>query len=145
MTAYAVVQAGVVTNKIEVETSEVPNLPAGPEYVDISAVAPQPNTGWTYVDPDFFPPTVDPVTRYVLTQPEWIGLFTDAEWNWVKKERVKETAAGYAMDRMMDRIDKLGEVDVSAPEMDPFYDYLVNNGLPGGQTRIDELRAGVTE
>ena len=82
-------------------------------------------------------------TRYVLTGPEWVTTFTDDEWAWLKVQRALTTSSGKQLDKFMDAIRWTNSIDVSSSTVDPFYDWLLTNGIPGGQTRVDELRAGV--
>ena len=81
--------------------------------------------------------------RYLLTGPEWVLTFTDAEWAWLKVQRNSGTAAGDQLDRFMDSIRWTDSINVASSSVDPFYDWLLTNGIPGGQGRIDELRSGI--
>lgn len=101
--------------------------------------------GATWTGPDGQPQPVEPTTPgdFILSGPEWVDRFTDDEWAWIKAQRNQDPAtnASKALDKMMDAIRRTNSVDVSSPNMDPFYDWLLNNGIPGGQARIDQLRA----
>jgi hypothetical protein len=106
--------------------------------------------GWTRVgavwtgpngEPQPVPPVPVPRYRTLLTGPEWVEAFNDTEWAWLKTQRAMVTR----LDQMMDAIRWTDSVNVASPNMDEFYNWLLNNGLPGGQTRIDELRAGILE
>jgi hypothetical protein len=116
--------------------------------------------GFTYYDVDAFPEvgrgwstpdsgtTWNPKTKpdnYILTGSQWVMRFTDDEWDWIKTQRkvTPATAASKELDKMLDAIQFTNSVDVNSANMDPFYNWLLNNGIPGGQTRIDELREPV--
>jgi hypothetical protein len=73
----------------------------------------------------------------------WVMRFTDAEWDWLAAQRKLTTNAGKQLNKMMDAIRWLNAVDVSASSMDPFYNWMLAQGIPGGATRIAELRAPV--
>ncbi len=88
-----------------------------------------------YEDPN------DNTTRYILDGWEWVGTFTETEWAWLKTQRQTSDQ----LDQLMDAIRWTNSVDVSSASMDGFYNWLLANNIPGGQTRIDELRAGITE
>ena len=143
--AYVPGGTGTVESIIIADQSWVDQQPNTSWYVDVTAVSPRPNPGWTYDGVNFTEPAYVPTTRYILTGPEWVEAFTDVEWQWLKTRRNDGTAAGDRLDQMMDAIRWTNSVDVSATEMDEFYTWLLNQGLPGGQTRIDELRSGITE
>lgn len=86
-------------------------------------------------------PVVD--LDYVLTGAEWVLRFTDNEWDWLNTQRKLTTAAGKQLNKLLDAIRWTNSVDVSAPSMDVFYNWALAQGIPGGQSRIDELRAPV--
>jgi hypothetical protein len=78
---------------------------------------------------------------YVLTGAEWVGRFTDVEWSWLKAQRQMLTPAGKKLDRLMDAIQWTDSINVQpGSASDAFYGWLTNN-IPGGQGRVDELRA----
>lgn len=115
-------------------------------YVDVTGMDPCPGPGWTYDGQDFTPPAPSaPTYRTVLRGPEWVEAFTDVEWKWLKARRNDGTAAGDRLDQMMDAVRWTNSVDVAASTMDEFYTWLLNEGIPGGQTRVDELREGILE
>jgi len=101
--------------------------------------------GTTWVGPNGEEPSPPPPTKesYLLDGYEWVARFTDNEWAWLKQQRnvAPATNASKKLDRLMDAIRWTNSVDVSSSSMDPFYQWLLDNGIPGGQTRIDELRA----
>jgi hypothetical protein len=112
------------------------------------------SAGWNYDGANFTDangdgPTPEPPPkikyRTLLTGPEWVSTFTDAEWQFIKTHRSDGTPAGDNLDRMMDAIRWTNSIDVASPNIDEFYTWLLNNGLPGGQARIDELRQGILE
>lgn len=153
MSSYGLNELGTIVEAIKADAAFIATLPNAADWVELPYGV---GVGWTYDGSDFTgpngesPPT-DPSTlpqyRYLLTGPEWVSTFTDAEWAWIKEERRVDpsTNASKALDKMMDAIRWTNSVDVSSSTMDPFYTWLLNNGIPGGQTRIDELRAGITE
>ena len=103
---------------------------------------PEVSVGWLYDGSTFTaPPPPTPTPDYVLSGPEWVTRFTDDEWAWLKAQRAADTNAGRQLDKFMDAIRWTDSIDVSSPNVDPFYTWLLNNGIPGGQARIDELRA----
>ena len=103
-------------------------------------------TGSAWLGTEGQSPPIEPVSyRTLLLGPEWVATFTDDEWAWLKTQRVLTTAAGKGLDKMMDAIRWTNSVDVASENMDVFYNWLLNNSIPGGQTRIDELREGLPE
>ena len=103
---------------------------------------------WLYDGTDFTDvygnsPPVEPAPvmtyRTLLSGAEWVETFTEQEWAWLKVQR----ATVDRLDQMMDAIRWLGAVDVGSGNLNEFYDWMVANGLPGGQARADELRQGV--
>lgn len=106
-------------------------------------------TGWQWVDPDWvhpdgrdLPTEPLPEDTYLLTGSQWVERFTEVEWKWLKTRRNDGTAAGDRLDQMMDAIRWTNSINVAPGQpIDEFYEWLLNQGLPGGQTRIDELRA----
>jgi len=103
--------------------------------------------GTTWLSPEGQSPPDEPSTTeppsYLMDGYEWVARFTDDEWAWLKQQRnvTPATNASKKLDRLMDAIRWTNSVDVSSSNMDPFYQWLLDNGIPGGQTRIDELRA----
>jgi hypothetical protein len=144
---YAHVEAGTVDRIILADASFIATLPDAGEWVRSPyGVA----VGWTYAggvftgpqgQPPPLPPEQQPV--YLMSGAEWVMRFTDAEWSWLRVQRAGATAAAKQLDKMMDAIRWLGAVDVSSPSLDDFYGWMLTNGIPGGQARIDELRAPV--
>lgn len=104
--------------------------------------------GWEYLEglwtgPDGQPPPQPqvPPGNYILSGWEWVERFTDAEWQWLKTRRNDGTSAGDQLDRLLDAIRWTNSIDVLSVNIDPFYAWLLAQGIPGGQSRIDELRA----
>lgn len=96
-----------------------------------------PDNGVTWVEPttEFKPP----VPEFTMTGDKWIKTFSSTEWQWLKTQRQTNTE----LDQLLDSIQAMPSITVKVGgPLDDFYDWLLNNGLPGGQTRIDELRAG---
>jgi len=92
------------------------------------------------------PPPPGPTYRKLLMGAEWIELFTPAEWKWLKARRDDGTTAGDRLDQMLDSIRWLDAVNVEVGgSIDEFYNWLLNQGIPGGQVRIDELREGIID
>lgn len=93
------------------------------------------------------PPPPGPQYRTVLVGAEWVATFTDNEWDWIDVQRntAPRTTAIKELRKLMDAIRWTDSVNVASTNIDPFYTWLLNNGIPGGQARIDELRAGVLE
>ena len=137
MGLQAQIDTGVVVGVIVADPADVVGLPG--TWVDVTGQAV--SVGSTYAGGVFTPPT--PATRYILSGREWVERFTADEWAWLKSQRVQATTAGKQLDRMLDAILFTNSIDVSSSNLDPFYAWLVAQGLPGGQTRVDELRAGV--
>lgn len=138
-----VVQAAIVANYDFIQT-----LPNPGDWIELPYGV---GVGWSWdganwTGPSGESPPVEPTPpeNYILDGWQWVSRFTDAEWQFIKSHRSDGTAAGDALDKMLDAIRWTNSVDVSSENMDPFYNWLLNNGLPGGQTRIDELRAGVS-
>ena len=106
------------------------------------------STGWVLRNGNYYGPngeTPADASGYVLDNWEWRFRFTDAEWDWLvdKRDTTPATTASKRLTRLMDAIMATASVNVevgAATEMDEFYTWLLNNGIPGGQTRIDELR-----
>lgn len=140
---------GLVENEIIVQVikaSATFNFPPG-QWVELPYGV---SEGWNYdgqnfTDPNGNPPPTPapppPQYRTLLYGTEWVEEFTDAEWAWLKTKR----ATSDRLDQMMDAIRWTNSIDVASPNMDEFYTWLLNNGIPGGQTRIDELRQGILE
>lgn len=108
--------------------------------------------GWTFSGGVFTgpdgqspPPPPGPKYRTLLTSAEWVMFFTDDEWDWIdsKYTTTPRTNAIKELRKMRDAIRMTASVDVAHKNMNQFYTWLLNNGIPGGQTRIDELRQGV--
>ena len=143
MGKFAGIEGGIVANVIIAEPLDIGNLPG--EWVDVTNEAAV-GMGWGYSGGVFTEPApAPPVTRYLLTGAEWVSTFTDTEWAWLKTQRLLTTATGKQLDKFMDAIRWSDSINVESANVDPFYSWMLNNGIPGGQTRIDELRAGVTE
>jgi hypothetical protein len=150
---FASITGGVVTNVVLVDDTDIfldaqwmANNPAD-EWVETTA-QPEVGIGWAYDGSVFIEPPEPPhVPKYyvMVTGPEWVSLFTDAEWDWidVQRETTPRTNAIKELRRLMDAIRWTDSVNVASPNMDPFYNWLLNNNIPGGQTRIDELRLGI--
>jgi hypothetical protein len=85
------------------------------------------------------PPALPP--NYMISGPAWVERFTDQEWKWLKGQRAIDNAAGNRLDQMMDAIRWTNSIDVSTANMDEFYNWLLAQGIPGGQARIDVLRS----
>lgn len=144
-----------MANWIEVVSDTVVNVTVGSTAPTGGEFLPQPYGVWidwtrvgsVWTGPNGEPQETEPVPeqRYtsVLEGPVWVARFTDQEWQFIKSNRSDGSPAGDNLDRMMDAIRWTNSIDVSSPNMDAFYTWLLNNGLPGGQTRIDELRASV--
>jgi len=145
MPNYGKIEAGVVTQAIVADATFIATLPG--TWLELPYGV---GIGWNWDganwtnyqgDPPPTPPAARP--RYLLTGSEWVMLFTQDEWAWLKTRRNDGTTAGKQLDKMMDAIRWTDSVNVAAESMDPFYDWMLAQGIPGGQTRIDELRAGV--
>lgn len=144
---YAHVEAGIVDRIILADSGFIATLPDAAEWY----AAPYGiGIGWAYAagvwtgpngESPPTPPTEAP--NYLLTGTEWVLRFTDAEWRWLKDQRALTTNAGKQLDRFMDAIRWTNSIDVSSPTVDVFYNWLLANGIPGGQARIDVLRAPV--
>lgn len=135
---YALIQDGAVVNVIVATPQTIGEFPG--TWVELTAGG----LGWLYDGSTFTaPPPAEPVYRKLLTGTEWVLTFTDAEWAWLKTQRALTTAAGKQLDKFMDAIRWTNSIDVASPTVDTFYSWLLTNNIPGGQTRIDELRAGV--
>lgn len=140
------IQAAHVVNNtivwvIEVETLQFAIDTHGGTWYDVTGLGvgkrwTTSDNGATWEAP--IPPPVPP--QFILSGSDWVGRFTDDEWAWLKSQRQATTPAGKKLDRLMDAIRWTNSVDVSSPTMDPFYQWLLDNGIPGGQARIDELR-----
>ena len=106
-------------------------------------------TVWTGPNGETQPvePVPVPVYRKLLSGWEWVDTWTDAEWDWIDVQRntTPRTTAIKELRRLMDAIRWTDSVNVASTNVDPFYNWLLNNGIPGGQTRIDELREGILE
>lgn len=138
---------GIVTNVIIADDEFIATLPGTWMALPIGV-----GIDWTFIDPDWFdpegsqyvpPPAPSAKYRYILSGPEWVQRFTDDEWSWMKAKRADGTAGGKQLDKLMDAVRWTNSVDVSSPNMDVFYNSLVANGIPGGQTRVDVLREGI--
>jgi len=152
MFTTAQVVSGKVINIGEEESLDIlsdPEWVASQEGVwyDTTALDPTPQIGWSHDGSTFTPPQLQEVTNYrtILTGTEWVELFTDQEWKWLKQKRNEATAAGERLDQMMDAIRWTNSIDTATSQMDEFYAWLVTQGIPGGQTRVDELRQGIAE
>ena len=118
----------------------------GGNWIDITD---NPEIGMKWTTPDggttWVPPVkvvAPPITRYNLTGKEWVGTFTPTEWQWLKTQRTTDDE----LDLMMDAIRWSETIHVRAGgPLDDFYQWLLDNGLPGGQTRVDELRVGIDD
>jgi hypothetical protein len=104
--------------------------------------------GTLVTEPDGTPLPPDPLPagRYVLTGAEWVERFTDDEWDWIDVQKTTEprTAAIKQLRRLLAAIEGTDSINVepgASGYVDGFYTWLLNNGIPGGQARIDELRA----
>lgn len=136
---------GVVIQAIVADAAFVDSLPG--TWIELPYGV---GVGWSWDGVDWTGPNGEappvepgPALRYVLAGWEWVDRFTDAEWKWLKTQRAADTPAGRRVDRLLDAIRWTDSVDVSSTNMDPFYQWLLDNSIPGGQTRIDELRAGI--
>lgn len=96
---------------------------------------------WTGPNGEPLPTPPTPPGDYILSGWEWVERFTDDEWAWLKVQRTADTNAGRQLDRLMDAVRWTASIDVSSTNIDPFYAWLLAQGIPGGQSRIDELRA----
>jgi len=85
------------------------------------------------------------VYRTMLHPAEWVDLWTDAERSWLKTQREANTNAGRRLKDLWDAIITTNAIDVAAPQLDGFYNWLLNEGIPGGQGRINVLRQGVAQ
>ena len=142
MSAFAKIETGVVTDVIY---GGLTARPSGQGYIP---APPDVQVGWLYdgalftdaqgapPQPFYGKPELEEKPSYLLTGFQWVDRFTDTEWAWMKTQRASSTK----LDRLMDAIQFTNSVDVSSHAMNGFYDWLLNNGLPGGQARIDELR-----
>ena len=145
---YGRVDSGVIVEHLVASAAYIEALPNAADWVELPFGV---GIGWNYDGANFTDENGDPppppppslLYRTLLTGAEWVSLFTDDEWAWLKTQRQATTAAGKALDKMMDAIRWTDSVNVASPTMDPFYTWLLNQGLPGGQTRIDELRQGI--
>lgn len=100
------------------------------------------DSGATWVGPngEAQPVEQDRPKRQLLTSYEWHMTFTEAEWTWLKAQR----ALHDRLDQLMSGIQGAGATNIAVGgPLDEFYDWLLTNGIPGGETRIDELREGV--
>lgn len=125
MTTYVKVDADDVVVAIAVGDTQPDGFVEGSEDIEI---------GQVFRESD----------RYILTGAEWVGRFTDDEWAWLKTRRDDGTAAGKQLDRLMDAVRWTDSIRVepgASAQTDAFYDWLLAEGIPGGQSRIDELRA----
>jgi hypothetical protein len=144
MSSFAHVESGIVTAIIIASQSFIDVLPAPAEWFEcpVGVAIGWSFDGTTFTDENGNPPP-DPVEiiklRYILSGAEWVERFTDQEWAWLKVQRV----ANDRLDQMMDAIRWTNSIDISSPNIDEFYNWMLNNGIPGGQARIDELRAGI--
>jgi hypothetical protein len=144
---YAHIEAGIVDRIIIADETFIAGLPDAGEWVPSPyGVA----VGWAYsagvfTGPQGQPPPPPPgeLPVYLMDGAAWVMRFTDAEWDWLAAQRKLTTAAGKQLNKMMDAIRWLNAVDVSSPNMDAFYNWMLAQGIPGGQTRIDELREPV--
>jgi hypothetical protein len=136
---YGEIESGIVVQAIVSQVAPDLNWVELPYGVGVS---------WNYDGTDFTdsdgnpPPTDRPLVethRFILSGTEWVEAFYETEWSWLKVQR----ATVDRLDQMMDAIRWTNSIDVSSPNMDEFYTWLLNNGLPGGQARVDELRAGI--
>jgi hypothetical protein len=134
---------GVITRVIVADASYIATLPDAADWLELPYGV---GTGWefngvAFVSPDGSEPGVprEALPRYILSGTEWVERFTEQEWTWLKVQRTTSDR----LDQMMDSIRWTNSIDISSPNMDEFYNWLLNNGIPGGQARIDELRAGI--
>lgn len=148
---YGHITGGIVDEAIIATQEFIDGLPNASEWVELPYGV---GMGWSYDGANFTdsegnppPATPPPDYRTLMTGPEWVSTFTDDEWDWIDTQRNTEprTPAIKELRRLMDAIRWTNSIDVSAESITPFYDWLLNNGIPGGQTRIDELRQGVIE
>lgn len=148
MASWGEIQGGFVVDTLKCDAAFIAATQPNPQdWMELPyGVA----IGWAYDGQDFTGPSGEsppaepaPVIKYrtVLTSYEWFYLFTEAEWNWIKTKR--QTIA--RLDDLLIAIQTAAAVDIIHTNMDEFYAYLLAQGIPGGQTRIDELRQGVPE
>ena len=143
---YGLVEAGVITQAIVATESFVAKLDG--TWIELPYGV---SKNWNYDGADFTdengdPPPIKPVKyRTLLNGMEWVDTFTDTEWAWLKVQRAADTAAGTKLDRLMDAIRWTDSINLQAAQMDNFYTWLSDQGIPGGQTRIDELRQGIPD
>jgi hypothetical protein len=137
--------AGVIDQAIVADQDYIDSLSTANEWVELPFGV---GIGWNYDGTDFTdsegnppptPPEDVPQYRFILSGTEWVERYYETEWAWLKVQR----ATVDRLDQMMDAIRWTNSIDVSSPNMDEFYNWLLNNGLPGGQARVDELRAGI--
>ena len=141
MANYGELDAGVVVNAIVAGAEFIATLPNAADWIELPYGV---GVGWTWngsvwTGPNGESPLPEPVEpgNYILSGGEWVERFTDAEWAWLKTQR--ETTA--RLDQMMDAIRWTDSINIKpGGNMDEFYAWLLSNGLPGGQARIDELR-----
>lgn len=104
--------------------------------------------GW-YYDGEIFSdpegnPASEPEKGLCLTcnlhPVKWVDRFSDSERSWLKTQREANTNAGRRLNDLWTAVITSNVIDVSSENLDPFYDWLLSNGLPGGQARVDELR-----
>jgi hypothetical protein len=142
---FGQVESGIVVSSIVATPQTIAELPDAASWTELPFGV---GIGWNYDGTDFTdsegnppptPPEAVPQYRFILSGTEWVERFTDQEWAWLKVQR----ATVDRLDQMMDAIRWTNSIDVSSPNMDEFYNWLLNNGLPGGQARVDELRAGI--
>jgi hypothetical protein len=145
MSTYGELDAGVVITAIIAEQAFIDTLPSPSDWIVLpyGVGVDWEWSGSVWTGPDGESPPTEPAMpgNYLLTGPEWVERFTEVEWKWLKGKRVENNTAGERLDQMMDSIRWLNAVNVGVGgPIDEFYTWLLDQGIPGGQTRIDELR-----
>lgn len=143
------ISTGIVSDAMVAEQSFIDTLPTPSDWIELPYGV---SNGWMwsqaqgFLDDNGDPPPPEPTRikyRTLLYGAEWVEQFTSDEWDWLKTRRDDETTAGKRLDQMMTSIRWLNAVDVASENLSEFYDWLVAQGIPGGQTRVDELRRGI--
>ena len=136
-------QAEVISNIVErIILAETNELPATIGFWD-DVTAKLCNVGWIESAGTYTAPPPD--YRTILSGTEWTEAFTDQEWKWLKTQRAIDDNPGRRLDQMMDAIRWTNSIDVASSNIDEFYTWMLNQGIPGGQARIDVLREGIPE
>ncbi len=146
-TYYAHVDAGKVTTIIKASAPFIETLVNADEWHKAPrGVA----IGWSFDGTDFTdragnsPPVRKRArtVRKLLTPEEWRYTWTPEEWRALKTMRAKESGTGKKLDHLLDAIDVTGSVNLRAPRMIAFYEFIVESRWVT-QERADELQAGI--